>query len=89
MSDDLPRIPCAILGGTGLVGRQLAVALLDPPVFCLGPVVGSSKSVGHSLRAVWSTKEAELQETYGPGIWPARPALYTVYIDVQVLSPES
>lgn len=58
-----------IIGGTGLVGRQLAAHLLTHPVFCLGPVVGSGATMGKMLRDVWEEKEAALSKNYGETIW--------------------
>lgn len=63
------RVPIGIIGGTGLVGRQLAAHLLTHPVFCLGPVVGSGATVGKMLRKVWEEKEAALAKNYGESIW--------------------
>jgi len=63
------RIPMGIIGGTGLVGRQLAAHLLTHPIFCLGPVVGSGATVGKMLRTVWEDKETALAENYGEALW--------------------
>ena len=59
------RHPVAIVGGTGLVGRRLARALLDHPVFCCGPIIGSSLSAGRPFREVWEAKEKKLVDHYG------------------------
>ena len=67
------RIPVGILGGTGLVGRALAARLLSHPIFSLGPVLGSSATVGKSLADVWIQKERALQDHYGAALWEAVP----------------
>ena len=67
------RIPVGILGGTGLVGRALAARLLSHPIFSLGPVLGSSATVGKSLADVWIQKEKALQDHYGAALWEAVP----------------
>ena len=54
------RQPVAIIGGTGYVGRLLARRLLSHPTLCLGPIVGSQRSVGLSYQSVWEQKEAAL-----------------------------
>ncbi|EGB06105.1 hypothetical protein AURANDRAFT_12664, partial [Aureococcus anophagefferens] len=56
-------IPVGILGGTGLVGRALAARLLSHPIFSLGPVLGSSATVGKSLA----------DDHYGAALWEAVP----------------
>lgn len=50
----------AILGGTGYVGRLLCRRLVDHPDFCVGAVVGSSRSVGRAFKEVWETKEQQM-----------------------------
>ena len=65
--------PVGILGGTGLVGRALAARLLDHPLFSLGPVLGSSATVGKSLGEVWIQKERALEAHYGAALWSALP----------------
>ena len=58
-----------ILGGTGMVGRNLAKALVEHPFFCCGPVIGSSKSAGKLLKEIWIKKEDGLLNHYGNSIW--------------------
>lgn len=64
-----PREPLAIIGGTGYVGRSLAVHLLDHPTFRLGAVVGSSATVGKPFSTVFEKKEEALVEHYGEDLW--------------------
>ena len=54
------RVPVGILGGTGLVGRALAARLMTHPLYSLGPVLGSSATVGKPLTDVWKAKEKAL-----------------------------
>lgn len=63
--DDKRRKQVAILGGTGLVGRALAIRLNDHPTFRLGYLVGSPDTAGKPLRDVWERKEAILRKQYG------------------------
>ena len=65
--------PVAILGGTGLVGRALAAALTEHPIYSLGPVLGSPQTVGSKLADVWRKKEQALEDHYGSAIWQAKP----------------
>ena len=65
--------PVAILGGTGMVGRALAAALTDHPLYALGPVLGSPATMGQDLADVWRTKERALEAHYGTQIWAAQP----------------
>lgn len=67
------RIPVAIIGGTGYVGRLLARRLLSHPTMCLGPIVGSKRSEGMSYRTVWEEKESALMANYGSQLWRAMP----------------
>jgi N-acetyl-gamma-glutamylphosphate reductase len=53
------REPLAIIGGTGYVGRSLALHLLGHPTFRLGAIVGSSATVGKPFSAVFEKKEGE------------------------------
>ena len=71
--DPCGRIPVAIIGGTGYVGRLLARRLLSHPTMCLGPVVGSKLSEGMSYEEVWAKKEAALMKNYGQELWTAMP----------------
>ena len=63
------REPLAIIGGTGYVGRSLALHLLGHPTFRLGAVVGSSATVGKPFSAVFEKKEEALAEHYGADLW--------------------
>lgn len=67
------RVPIGILGGTGLVGRQLAARLREEEhgLFSVGMVAGSSRTIGRSLADVWKEKESALEEHYGKELWPA------------------
>mmetsp|Transcript_29178 Transcript_29178/g.87233 ORF Transcript_29178/g.87233 Transcript_29178/m.87233 type:complete len:603 (+) Transcript_29178:309-2117(+) len=67
------RVPVGILGGTGLVGRALAARLMTHPLYSLGPVLGSSATVGKPLTDVWKAKEQALQDHYGEALWKAVP----------------
>ena len=67
------RMPVAIIGGTGYVGRLLARRLLNHPTMCLGFVVGSKRSEGQSYQDVWEEKEAALMNNYGSQLWTAMP----------------
>ena len=69
LADKRARTPVAVVGGTGLVGRALAIRLLTHPTLRLGAVVGSDASAGRGLRAVWEAKEAELARHYGAHVW--------------------
>lgn len=82
------RVPVGIVGGTGLVGRSLAAALASHPIFSLGPVVGSSASVGKTLGEVWRDKEAKLEAHYGPALWSAEPCPASIEM-VQVVSVDA
>ena len=62
------RIPISIIGGTGYVGRLLIRRLLTHPLFCIGKVVGSPRSVGSILQSVWESKESALAQNY-EGLW--------------------
>lgn len=73
LAEDGDKIAVGILGGTGLVGRALAARLMSHPIFCLGPVLGSSATVGKQLRDVWVAKERALQDHYGEALWKALP----------------
>jgi aspartate-semialdehyde dehydrogenase len=55
----------AILGGTGLVGRALALRLENHPTLCLGFLVGSPDTAGKRLKEVWERKESALRKQYG------------------------
>lgn len=70
--NDDRRLPLAILGGTGYVGRLLARRLVTHPRFRLGMIVGSQQSVGKTYRDVWEQKEAALTDNYGP-MWQRMP----------------
>jgi aspartate-semialdehyde dehydrogenase len=59
------RIPVAILGGTGLVGRALALRLENHPTLKLGMLVGSPDSEGKPISNVWLRKETILKQHYG------------------------
>lgn len=63
------REPLAIIGGTGYVGRSLAIHLLGHPTFRLGAIVGSSATVGKPFSAVFEKKEEALAEHYGADLW--------------------
>jgi aspartate-semialdehyde dehydrogenase len=63
------RIPVGILGGTGMVGRHLAEALINHPIFCNGPIIGSNTSANRQFENVWVEKEKKLVEHYGETIW--------------------
>ena len=80
----------AILGGTGYVGRLLCRRLVDHPDFCVGAVVGSSRSVGRAFKEVWETKEAALAANYGT-LWeplPFPPELNgTVIVSLDAVTP--
>ena len=65
--------PVGILEGTGLVGRALAAALTEHPIYSLGPVLGSPQTVGSKLADVWRKKEQALEDHYGSAIWQAKP----------------
>ena len=67
------RLPVAIIGGTGYVGRLLARRLLSHPTFCLGPIVGSKRSEGFLYQQVWEEKEEALMKNYGGELWRAMP----------------
>ena len=67
------RLPVAIIGGTGYVGRLLARRLLSHPMFCLGPIVGSKRSEGMLYQEVWEDKESALMKNYGSQLWTAMP----------------
>jgi aspartate-semialdehyde dehydrogenase len=67
------RTPLAIIGGTGYVGRLLARRLLSHPTFCLGPIVGSSRSEGLLYKEVWEQKEDALVANYGDQLWTRQP----------------
>eukprot|EP00929_Paragymnodinium_shiwhaense_P008032 TRINITY_DN111959_c0_g1_i1.p1 TRINITY_DN111959_c0_g1~~TRINITY_DN111959_c0_g1_i1.p1 ORF type:complete len:517 (+),score=125.75 TRINITY_DN111959_c0_g1_i1:115-1665(+) len=67
------RTPIGIIGGTGLVGRALAARLLTHPVFRLGPIVGSSATVGRPFEEVWKAKEKALVDHYGSDLWKPQP----------------
>lgn len=66
-----PRTAVGLLGGTGLVGRLLARALIDHPFLCCGPIVGSPSSAGRPFEDVWRAKEAALTDHYGDQLWEA------------------
>ena len=66
-----PRIPLAVIGGTGYVGRCLALHLVDHPTFRLGAIVGSSATAGRPYSAVFEKKEESLLEHYGSDLWTA------------------
>ena len=70
-AEPLGRQPVAIIGGTGYVGRLLARRLLSHATLCLGPIVGSQRSVGLSYQSVWEQKEAALMANYGSELWAA------------------
>ena len=55
----------AILGGTGLVGRALAIRLQNHPSMELGFLIGSPETAGKPIRDVWQKKEAILRKQYG------------------------
>ena len=55
----------AVLGATGMVGRQLVRRLLHHPDFTLGMIVGSDATTGARYRDVWEVKERSLREHYG------------------------
>ena len=63
------REPLAIIGGTGYVGRCLAVQLVDHPTFRLGAIVGSAATIGKPFSAVFEKKEDALVEHYGAELW--------------------
>jgi hypothetical protein len=63
------RTPLAIIGGTGYVGRSVALHLLGHPTFKIGAVVGSVATVGKPFRAVFEKKEDALVEHYGADLW--------------------
>ena len=67
------RLPVAIIGGTGYVGRLLARRLLSHPTMCLGFIVGSKRSEGQLYQDVWEEKEAALMKNYGSQLWSAMP----------------
>lgn len=87
ISDECPRLPVGIVGGTGLVGRALAAVLETHPIFCLGPVVGSPASAGKPLAEVWQQKESALEQHYGADIWTAASCPPSL-VDVKVSSVE-
>lgn len=55
----------AILGGTGLVGRALAIRLATHPTLQLGFLVGSPETAGKLIKDVWIKKEIILKKQYG------------------------
>ena len=63
------REPRAVIGGTGYVGRSVALHLLGHPTFRLGAIVGSSATVGKPFSAVFEKKEESLAEHYGADLW--------------------
>ena len=63
------REPLAVIGGTGYVGRSVALHLLGHPTFRLGAIVGSSATVGKPFSAVFEKKEESLAEHYGADLW--------------------
>ncbi len=69
LQNDTARIPVAILGGTGLVGRALAAHLINHPTYRLGVVVGSPQTAGLTFGKIWEQKENELVNHYGKDIW--------------------
>ena len=81
------RIPLAIIGGTGYVGRLLARRLLSHPTFCLGPIVGSKRSEGMIYQSVWEEKEAALMANYGNQLWNAM--AFAVSTSSSSISPSS
>ena len=66
------KLDVAILGGTGLVGRALAVRLANHPTLRLGFLIGSPDTAGKPIKQVWERKEAILQKQYG-SFWEALP----------------
>ncbi|KAH9247030.1 hypothetical protein BASA81_015368 [Batrachochytrium salamandrivorans] len=68
-----PKRRVAILGGTGLVGRALAIRLLKHKTMELGYVIGSPDTAGKPLRQVWEKKEQVLRDRYGAQMWQALP----------------
>ena len=63
------REPVALIGGTGYVGRSVALHLLDHPTFRLGAIVGSAATAGKPFSAVFEKKEEALVEHYGRDLW--------------------
>lgn len=63
------REPVALIGGTGYVGRSVALHLLDHPTFRLGAIVGSAATAGKPFSAVFEKKEEALVEHYGKDLW--------------------
>ena len=49
------------------MGRALAARLMTHPLYSLGPVLGSSATVGKPLTDVWKAKEKALEDHYGVG----------------------
>ncbi|HEX8149374.1 MAG TPA: Asd/ArgC dimerization domain-containing protein [Pyrinomonadaceae bacterium] len=66
------KIPVAVLGATGMVGRRFSELLIDHPAFELKTLVGY-RSVGDSYGQVWERKEAAMREHYGADFWQPRP----------------
>jgi len=58
------KIPCAVLGATGMVGSRFVKALLDHPWFSLELMAGSEGSAGRTLRDA-SAAARDLQLTNG------------------------
>ncbi len=88
ITDDVDtREPVAIVGGTGYVGRSVALHLLHHPTFKLGAVVGSSATVGKPFSTVFEKKESALVEHYGPDLW--KPQVFPQeFLTVRVKSVE-
>ena len=63
------REPVALIGGTGHVGRSVALHPLDHPTFRLGAIVGSAATAGKPFSAVFEKKEEALVEHYGKDLW--------------------
>ena len=63
------REPVALIGGTGYVGRSVALHPLDHPTFRLGAIVGSAATAGKPFSAVFEKKEEALVEHYGKDLW--------------------
>ena len=63
----------ALIGGTGFVGRSVALSLLHHPQFRLGAVVGSASTAGKPFSAVFEKKEDALAEHYGAELWKPQP----------------
>jgi aspartate-semialdehyde dehydrogenase len=70
------RIPCAVLGASGMVGSRFVAALHDHPWFSMDMLCGSDRSVGKTLRdASAAARDMELpSEVLDMALSPPEPA---------------